>query len=302
MLILLTALNTADAKKTLSVSKTQEIDAPAEIVWGYVSNFETWKDWTVWNPEMDPECEWTYSGEAGQVGHGTEWNGPEMGEGKMVSTAVEDGTSWSYDLYFDGKDKAYPGGLTLAEADGVTTVTWDWSMEMGGLGAALMGKKITGMVGDDFSGGLANLAEIAAADADAAELAAAEAAVNDAGAAAAAASAALGEADAAATAAGEAKTAAEEALGKARRKSDKAAAQTALDEATAAATAADEALAAAKTAAEGAATALTEAEAALAGLKGEGEEAPAEEAAEEAPAEEAPAEESAEEAPAAAPE
>ncbi|MGB0614173.1 MAG: 16S rRNA (cytosine(1402)-N(4))-methyltransferase RsmH, partial [Miltoncostaeaceae bacterium] len=45
-----------------------------------------------------------------------------------------------------------------AEADGVTTVSWDWNMEMGGLGAALFGKKITEMVGNDFATGLADLA------------------------------------------------------------------------------------------------------------------------------------------------
>ena len=94
MLILLSALNTAEAKKTLSVEKTQEIEAPAAMVYETISNFETWKDWTVWNPEMDPEATWTYGGEAGAVGHSTEWTGPELGEGKMVATAAEANTSW----------------------------------------------------------------------------------------------------------------------------------------------------------------------------------------------------------------
>ncbi|HJN74602.1 MAG TPA: SRPBCC family protein [Myxococcota bacterium] len=302
MLILLTTL-TAEAK-TLTVSTTQQIEAPADIVWKYVSDYETWNQWTVWNAEMDPEASWTYGGDAGAIGHSTEWTGPELGEGRMVVTAIEANQSVSYDLFFDGKDTGKTFGLILAEADGVTSVTWEGTLEMGPIGAAFFGKKIVSMIGDDFEGGLANLADLAAADATAAVLAAAEALVAETTAAHEAATTAVTDAEAAATAAAEAKTAAEEAQGKARRRSDKAAAQTALDEATAAVTAADEALAAAKTAADAAAAELDSAQAALAALAAPTEEAPAEEVpveeapAEEVPVEEAPAEEAGEDAPA----
>jgi hypothetical protein len=268
MFIMLAALNTAEAKKTITVSETVEIDAPAEVVWGYVSDFETWKDWTVWNPEADPEAVWTYEGEAGTVGHSTSWNGPELGEGMMMSTAVEPNTQWSYDLFFDGDDENFPGGVALSETGGVTTVTWSFNMEMGAIGAALFGKKIAEMISADFAGGLANLEEMVEADFAAAQLADAQAVVEAKAAAAAAAVEALTAAEETQAEAVERAAVAEEELGAARRKADKAAAQTTLDEAKAAHEAAIQAVADATAAAEAAATELAEAETALGALQG----------------------------------
>lgn len=268
MFIMLVALNTAEAKKTITVSETVQIDAPAEIVWGYVSDFETWKDWTVWNPEADPEAVWTYEGEAGTVGHSTMWKGPELGEGMMLSTAVEPNAQWSYDLYFDGDDENFPGGVSLSETDGVTTVTWTFNMEMGAIGAALFGKKIAAMIGEDFAGGLANLEEMAEADAAAAALASAQALVDEKQAAATAATEAVTAAEAGLAEATERAAVAEEELGAARRKADKAAAQATLDEAQAAHEAAKQAVTDAKAAAEAAASELAEAQTALGALQG----------------------------------
>ena len=157
MLMLLLALHPAQAAKNLNVEQSQLIEAPAAVVWQYVANFETWKDWTVWNTERDPEAEWTYGGEAGKAGHSSEWAGKELGKGRMVATEVEPEAVWNYDLYFGSSARSYPGGLTLEESDGTTLVTWSWNMKMSGLGKALFGNRVADKVAQDFAGGLDGL-------------------------------------------------------------------------------------------------------------------------------------------------
>jgi len=267
MLMLLLALHPAQAAKNLNVEQSQLIEAPAAVVWQYVANFETWKDWTVWNTERDPEAEWTYGGEAGKAGHSSEWAGKELGKGRMVATEVEPEAVWNYDLYFGSSARSYPGGLTLEESDGTTLVTWSWNMKMSGLGKALFGNRVADKVAQDFAGGLDGL-ELAVEAAWAADQKAQlEAALAEKKAASEAASAALAEAETAATAAEEARALAEGLAAKARGTKAKVEAQAALGTATEAAQEASKAVTAAKAAAAAADKALEEAQAALQALK-----------------------------------
>jgi len=270
MLLLVATLNTAVAAKTLTVEETREIEAPSALVWSVVSNYQTWKDWTVWNPEKDPEATWTYEGKAGEVGHSTEWAGPRLGKGKMVSTRAVANTSWQYDLYFNGKDKSYPGGLTLHESNGTTTVAWSFNMKMGGLGAVLFGKKISKMIAADFAGGLENLEEQVEAAHAAARLEAAEGEVAAGSATVEAAKVALAEAQTTASAAAASKAAAESALSAARGRSKQVAAQAELDAAASALDAAEDAKKAAEEALATATIALEAAQAAVEKLKSPG--------------------------------
>ena len=47
--------------------RSAEIAAPAAEIHAVISDL-TWKEWTVWNEEIDPTVEYTYLGEPGQVG------------------------------------------------------------------------------------------------------------------------------------------------------------------------------------------------------------------------------------------
>ncbi len=155
----------------------QTINAPASAVMATLGDFGTWKEWSAWNQVVFPECVWTYEGEAGTVGHAVSWEGPKCKTGSMAATAISD-SSFAYDLFFGKSDANWPSTLTVAEADGVSTVAWTMTGELGffmSLFSGAMEKAIT----LDYTVGLAGLkARVETEQVEAAAAAAVEAATE----------------------------------------------------------------------------------------------------------------------------
>ena len=206
------------ASKSWHVDRSIQVNARPEIVLAQVADLHNWNNWTVWNSEYDPECVWTYSGEPGQVGHTMEWDGKEMGWGKLTLTEVSLTSGVKYDIWLmkPGGD-ANKGSVLFAPANGGIQVTWSDDGQLKGI-SKLFAKKIEAAVGADFEANLNKLKviteaqeavkaseEAAAAAAKAAEEAAAAAKAAE---EAAAAAKAAEEAAAAAKAAEEAAAAA----------------------------------------------------------------------------------------------
>ena len=208
----------AAASKSWHVDRSVQINARPEILIAQVADLHNWNNWTVWNTEYDPECVWTYSGEPGQVGHTMEWDGKEMGWGKLTLTEVNPTGGIKYDIWLmkPGGD-ANKGSITFSPTNGGMQVTWSDDGQLKGI-SKLFAKKIETAVGADFEANLNKLKviteaqeavkaseEAAAAAAKAAEEAAAAAKAAE---EAAAAAKAAEEAAAAAKAAEEAAAAA----------------------------------------------------------------------------------------------
>lgn len=187
------------------------IDATPAQVMTLVADLQQWKDWTAWSADRDPQATWQYTGSPGTVGHQMTWDGPELGQGRLVLTRVE-ANHLEYDFFFGKSKKANFGSITLSgAAEGPTTVTWYDDGK-----ARLFKKKIGEMVTQDLVVGLGKLkprgealalharhvAKIAAVEAELATLKAqseaAAKAATDARAAAEAAAKAASEANAAA--------------------------------------------------------------------------------------------------------
>ena len=102
--------------------------SPAEIH-AVVSDLTTWKEWTIWNDEIDPTVEYTYLGEPGQVGQSMTWVGDELGEGTMTIESVSE-ERVTYTLEFAGMAPANVEFELTVEGEG-TAVRWAMSGEMG---------------------------------------------------------------------------------------------------------------------------------------------------------------------------
>ena len=215
---LLAPIPAAAASKTWHVDRSVQINARPELIFAQVADLHNWNNWTVWNTEYDPGCVWTYSGEPGQIGHTMEWDGKEMGWGKLTLTEVSPTGGVKYDIWLmkPGGD-ANKGSVLFTPVEGGTQVTWSDDGQLKGI-SKLFAKKIEAAVGADFDANLNKLKVIAEAQ-----------------------EAKLREEEAAAAAA----KAAEEAAAAAKAAEEAAAAAKAAEEAAAAAKAAEEAAAAA---------------------------------------------------------
>lgn len=144
--------------KAYASERSTEIAAPRAEIHAVVSDLTTWKEWTIWNKETDPTVEYTYLGDAGQVGQSMKWVGEELGEGTMtIKTVAPDRVT--YTLEFAGMAPC-DVEMELTEKGEGTAIRWVMSGEMDGpphlRWFALMMDSLNGPA---FEQGLANLKE-----------------------------------------------------------------------------------------------------------------------------------------------
>jgi len=116
------------AKQKLEKSVT--IQAPAAVIYEQLSKLENFNKWSVWS-QQDSSTEYTLTGADGTVGAATAWTGdPALsGEGKMEIMALEPGQKISHSIRFKKPKKAKATSVfSLKEANGATTVTWNFEM------------------------------------------------------------------------------------------------------------------------------------------------------------------------------
>lgn len=136
---------------------TQVIQASPEQVMAVIGDFHQWPEWTAWSHARDPEAEWTFDGQPGQVGHSMVWEGKELGKGRMELTELR-GDGLEFDLWFGRSKKANQGDFTLLDTDEGTVVTWTTQGSLGLLARPFRGS-IERAVNADFAQGLAALEE-----------------------------------------------------------------------------------------------------------------------------------------------
>ena len=144
-----------------NVSRSTQINAPAEKVYAYLASPRAWPKWTVWNGR-DPGMKVTYSGAESGQGAKWAWESRTEGVGNMEFTRAEPNKRIEYTLVFPDYGMRSTGALTLLPEGSGTHVTWTTTGDVGAnpinhYFAALMDR----MVGPDFEGGLANLKALA---------------------------------------------------------------------------------------------------------------------------------------------
>lgn len=120
MTALLPATTSAAIDETLRIKETIEINAPADVVWAKVGNFNDMS----WHPAI-AKTELT-SGNNNEVGATRTLTLPDGGTVKEVLVAYDkDGMTMKYDITESVLPvREYSATILVKSADGKTTVTW----------------------------------------------------------------------------------------------------------------------------------------------------------------------------------
>lgn len=141
-----------------TVERSIEIDAPPELVYAHVADYNTWLDWSPW-PKMDPDATHEVAGEPGEVGMTWSWSGDELGVGAMTIAAVEPNRSLRSTLEFKEPMQSIADDyVELTPTDGGgTRVTWRNTGELPYPVGRYFGLGVEGMLGPQYEDGLENL-------------------------------------------------------------------------------------------------------------------------------------------------
>lgn len=119
------------------------IDAPPERIFENIVDLRQWRNWTVWNRDMDPTLEWTFAGPEQAKGSEMTWQGDELGRGRLVVTEVEPNRMLTYDLFFDRATRPNHGTLVLEPFEGKTRVSW---LDEGDVGSNPIGRLVVAAI------------------------------------------------------------------------------------------------------------------------------------------------------------
>jgi len=148
------------APKQMSISKTMEINAPADKVFNQVNNLKNWEKWSPWY-KMEPTMALTYSDNPSGANSWYKWKGDKMGEGQLtitkaipsqrIETALDFGEMGQSTGYWDFKSKGNS-----------TEVTWGMNAENTGNFLKKTQTRIIFpmMMNSSFKKGLTNIKEV----------------------------------------------------------------------------------------------------------------------------------------------
>lgn len=148
---------------TFRVERSEQINAPPEVVFSILSDFRRGKDWAPWD-KLDPNMKRTFSGPATGVGATYEWEGnDEVGKGRQEIVVAEPPHKIVTDLHFiepfDARNKAEY--LIEEQADG-SRVTWSIYGPQPYISKLMcIFMDMDAIIGKDFETGLADLKRLA---------------------------------------------------------------------------------------------------------------------------------------------
>lgn len=135
------------------VTSSIEINAQTSRVRDVVSDFNTWPVWSPWLI-MEPESKLSYTGQAGELGHGYDWEGEKVGAGGMVMKSL-DANRMESDLQFlkPWKSQADIAFDFESVGDNQTRVSWHMDSKLPFFMFFMLGK-MKAMIGNDYDRGL----------------------------------------------------------------------------------------------------------------------------------------------------
>jgi effector-binding domain-containing protein len=154
-LFLLVAIFLSD---NVHIRETVEIEAPVNVVFANVNNFNNWQKWSPFQ-EKDPEMLITYEGPAEGVGATMKWISSE-GDGYLKHTEVVPNISIRSDLNFEDMRMSQ---LLFEFENSMQRTIVAWSIDIKDLSYPMgrwMGLFMKGRMEDDFKQGLSNLKSI----------------------------------------------------------------------------------------------------------------------------------------------
>ncbi|MBX2845826.1 MAG: SRPBCC family protein [Saprospiraceae bacterium] len=154
------------APKTFSVEREILINKPKAEVFSYLRSLKNQDHWSVW-ATRDPNMEKRLTGQDGQVGATSYWNGnKEVGEGEQEIKHIEEGKRIDTQLRFIKPFKSQSDAYFITEdTTGGTQVKWGFSGVMKPpSNLFLLLSNMDKTVGADFEKGLSNLKTVLEAE------------------------------------------------------------------------------------------------------------------------------------------
>lgn len=148
-----------------SVERSVVIQAPAERIYGHIASVRAMDVWSPWT-KLDPKLSVAYSGPESGVGAQSDWQGPDMGKGRVTVTAVRPPAEIEMRLdMFEPMAGSNRVLFTLVPESDATKVTWRMDGTNGFVGKAfsLFGD-MDSMIGGEFAKGLAALQSLVEAE------------------------------------------------------------------------------------------------------------------------------------------
>ncbi len=142
--------------KEYKVERSIDINIPSYVVYGEVTDLQTWQHWGVWW-KNDTTIVTEYSGARYGDDSKMSWTGID-GKGSLEITAVSFADSIDTELNFEGMPPAYGSWKFETLENGMTKVTWGMEGEMPFF-TRFLTLFFDGMLGADFEAGLLSLKE-----------------------------------------------------------------------------------------------------------------------------------------------
>lgn len=162
LLIVLGLIASLILPKEVHTEQSVTINAPADVVWKYISSHETFDAWSPWN-KLDSNMKTELVGEDGTVGAIWKWDSEsrEVGKGEREYTRLDrDSGIVETALRFDGMNEAR-SWITMTEGENGVEVKWGMHNDKIGIPMNLLFALFwKGKMVDQFNQGLADLKEV----------------------------------------------------------------------------------------------------------------------------------------------
>ncbi|MCI4669067.1 MAG: SRPBCC family protein [Bacteroidia bacterium] len=144
------------APEEVTVTRTAQVETPAQYAFSQVNNLENWPNWMPWK-ELDPDMKISYGDKREGAGAFYSWDGEKAGKGSLTILESNENSSIETKLSFEGQGDS-EGHWTFKPNGDNTEVSWGMTTHAGmnpiGRFVNLM---MDGWLGKDFEKGLANL-------------------------------------------------------------------------------------------------------------------------------------------------
>ncbi|HUJ44629.1 MAG TPA: SRPBCC family protein [Opitutaceae bacterium] len=145
--------------REITIERAIGIDKPAEAIFPWIANLQTWPDWTIWNKQEDASLVYSYSGAAAGLGAAMSWTAKKMGDGMLTIHDAKPDRFIRYEMRMKDRSIVVHGNVELESVGGgATLVMWFDNINLGANPARRwLGLLLRPMMGKVFHRNLAGL-------------------------------------------------------------------------------------------------------------------------------------------------
>lgn len=138
------------------VERELVIPVEADVLYASIADLTTWPAWSAWNRDLDPVASWYFEGKSG-AGNVMQWEGPELGKGRLEIVEASAPTQITYVLTMPDGSLSSRGSFELISEASATRVRWTQSGDLPGLRMRWVGLFFDDWLGSQFETSLKGL-------------------------------------------------------------------------------------------------------------------------------------------------